>query len=500
MTIFLGCGFAAKYREGGGNFSVPLQWMLGLRRLRHDAIWLELLPASADPAYDAACIRSFQRRMREHGLAGRYCLLYQQPGADVHELARMRCIGLSRRQLLDRLAGPNVLLNLSYSLHPPFLLRFERRILCDLDPSEIFYWMTKLEMGQSTHHEFWTIGLNHGAADCRLPPSPLAWQTFYPLADTRLLRTRTRPATPKFTTIGQWYWGGGVEVEGEFPDLSKQHAFAPYLGLPRRVPEARFELAMNLNADDPENARLRALGWRLAVPHRIARTPAAYRRYLAGALAEFTAIKGVDVRWRTGWLSDRAAAFLALGRPVITEDTGAAPYLPGTSGFLFVRNGDEAAEAARQVLRDWPRLSRAARSCAREQFDAAKNLGKILGIRPANRPRKAARLTIAKGIRDATGVPVMADLIKSEELKTRMKKVPEWELEKKHLERSFEFDDFTESIDFVNAVADVAEEEEHHPDIDIRWNKVRLMLTTHSKGGITDLDFALAERIDTLSE
>jgi len=45
VTIFLGCGFAAKYREGGGNFSVPLQWMLGLRRPKLDAIWLEFLPS-----------------------------------------------------------------------------------------------------------------------------------------------------------------------------------------------------------------------------------------------------------------------------------------------------------------------------------------------------------------------------------------------------------------------------------------------------------------------
>jgi len=52
VTIFLGCGFAAKYREGGGNFSVPLQWMLGLRRLKLDAIWLELLPATNDVAED----------------------------------------------------------------------------------------------------------------------------------------------------------------------------------------------------------------------------------------------------------------------------------------------------------------------------------------------------------------------------------------------------------------------------------------------------------------
>ena len=94
----------------------------------------------------------------------------------------------------------------------------------------------------------------------------------------------------------------------------------------------------------------------------------------------------------------------------------------------------------------------------------------------------------------------MAELIKGDELKTRLKKIPEWELEKKHIERTFEFDEFSESIDFVNSVAEVAEDEEHHPDIDIRYNKVRLLLSTHSKGGLTDLDFGLAERIDTLSE
>jgi 4a-hydroxytetrahydrobiopterin dehydratase len=94
----------------------------------------------------------------------------------------------------------------------------------------------------------------------------------------------------------------------------------------------------------------------------------------------------------------------------------------------------------------------------------------------------------------------MADLIKPGDLKERMKKIPEWELEKKHIERTFEFDDFADAIDFVNSVGEVAEEEEHHPYIDIRYNKVRLVLSTHSKGGLTELDFALAERIDTLAE
>ena len=382
--------------------------MLGLRRLKLDAIWMELLPATDDTLADKAKIENFQRQLRAEGLAGRYCLLYQKPTADTHDLDSLRCIGISKRELLERLGGPNVLLNLAYSIHPPLLLKFERRIFCDLDPSEIFYWMTKMEMGQSYHHEFWTIGLNVHGDDCQLPKHAtvaaslsearsaaprgdqrlasqseaatgrLLWKTFYPLVDTKFFQPRPRPREPKFTTVGQWYWGGAVEVAGEFPDLSKRFAFERYLNLPARIPEARFELAMNIASDDPERERLRRLGWKIVDPHRVAHTPRAYRRYLARALAEFTAIKGVDVAWRTGWVSDRAAAFLALGRPVITEDTSAKSYLPAKSGFCFIRSVAEAEAAVREVLRDWLRLSKQAGHCAVEVFDSVKNLRRIL--------------------------------------------------------------------------------------------------------------------------
>jgi len=378
VTIFLGCGFAAKYREGGGIFSVPLQWMFGLRRLKLDAIWLELLPATDDVLADRSKIRNFQRQLQAHGLAGRYCLLYQKTPTDTHDLDSLQCVGISKRELVQRLCGPNIVLNLANSIHPPLLLKFERRIFCDLDPSEIFYWMTKMEVGQSYHHEFWTIGLNVHGEDCRLPKSGLAWKTFYPLVDTKLYQPRSRPRLPKFTTVGQWYWGGAVEVAGEFPDLSKRFAFEPYLSLPARVPEAWFELAMNIAADDPERERLCRLGWEIADPHRVARNARAYRRYLVSALAEFTAIKGVDVAWRTGWVSDRAAAFLALGRPVITEDTCAQRYLPAENGFRFIRSDAEAEVAVREALHDWSQLSKQARQCAVEVFDSVKNLRRIL--------------------------------------------------------------------------------------------------------------------------
>jgi hypothetical protein len=167
-------------------------------------------------------------------------------------------------------------------------------------------------------------------------------------------------------------------VEGNFPDLSKKQAFEKFLDLPRRVPEAQFELAMNLNADDPEIGRLKAAGWHAVSPHIMTRTPRRYRDYIASAAAEFTAIKGVDVAWRTGWLSDRAAAFLATGRPVITEDTGAGKYLPLENAFRFVADVEQAADATREVLRDWPRLAKTARANAVELFDSAENLRKIL--------------------------------------------------------------------------------------------------------------------------
>src|SRR5439155_19701959 len=140
-------------------------------------------------------------------------------------------------------------------------------------------------------------------------------------------QTTPRPRLLQFTTTRKWYCSGAVEVAGDSPDLSKRAMFEPYLGLPAPVPETQFDLAMNIGSDDPERSRLQRLGWHVVDPHRVACTPRVYRRYMAGALAEFTAIKGVDVAWRTGWLSDRAAGFLALGRRVITEDTGATRSL-----------------------------------------------------------------------------------------------------------------------------------------------------------------------------
>jgi len=68
------------------------------------------------------------------------------------------------------------------------------------------------------------------------------------------------------------------------------------------------------------------------------------------------------------------------------------------------------------------------------------------------------------------------------------------------LERTFELPSFAEAIAFVNRIAELADAENHHPDIQISYRKVTLRWTTHSAGGITDRDYALAERSDGLAE
>ena len=74
-----------------------------------------------------------------------------------------------------------------------------------------------------------------------------------------------------------------------------------------------------------------------------------------------------------------------------------------------------------------------------------------------------------------------------------------WRQEGESLIRDYEFKDFVSAIAFVNRVADVAEEHNHHPDILVHgWNKVRLTLTTHSEGKLTENDHAMAERIDAI--
>jgi 4a-hydroxytetrahydrobiopterin dehydratase len=78
----------------------------------------------------------------------------------------------------------------------------------------------------------------------------------------------------------------------------------------------------------------------------------------------------------------------------------------------------------------------------------------------------------------------------------RLATLPGWERQGDEIVKSFELPTFPEAIDFVTRIADRAEAANHHPDIDVRWRTVRIALTTHDAGGLSDLDFDLATEIE----
>jgi 4a-hydroxytetrahydrobiopterin dehydratase len=89
-------------------------------------------------------------------------------------------------------------------------------------------------------------------------------------------------------------------------------------------------------------------------------------------------------------------------------------------------------------------------------------------------------------------------LLSKNEIENALLSLKGWRLEGKEIVKQFELIDFVHAMGFVNSVALVAEKANHHPDIDIRWNKVKLVLSTHSAGGLTEKDFNLAKQIDSL--
>ena len=89
-------------------------------------------------------------------------------------------------------------------------------------------------------------------------------------------------------------------------------------------------------------------------------------------------------------------------------------------------------------------------------------------------------------------------LLEPDEMEKELAGLNGWQVENGQLVRKMKFPDFAAALDYVNQVGVLAEASDHHPDIKLGWGYVELALTTHDRGGITDVDFALARKIDTI--
>jgi 4a-hydroxytetrahydrobiopterin dehydratase len=88
--------------------------------------------------------------------------------------------------------------------------------------------------------------------------------------------------------------------------------------------------------------------------------------------------------------------------------------------------------------------------------------------------------------------------LSEEEISDRLAQLAGWEVTEGKLSKTFQFDDFMGAVDFVNKVAQIAEQEGHHPDLFVSWGRVVVDLSTHSAGGLTVNDFTVASLVEAL--
>ena len=346
---------AVAQRPGyGGHAWVFLQYLLGLRRLGLDVLFLDRLVDGAEQNHVPALMERF-------GLGDAYCVLDSEGGV---------AAGLSREGAIERLQD-GVLLNVMGYLDDPELLAAPSlRVFVDIDPGFGQMWR---ELGLADvfagHDRHVTIAERIGAPDCGVPTCGVDWITTRPPVVLSEWPATSSNGGP-FATIGSWRGPyGPVEYKGTTFGL-RVHEFRHFTELPRRA-DGEFELALDIDpADEPDRVLLAESGWRLVDPAGVAADPLSYRAYVRSAKAEFMVAKSMYVHTRSGWFSDRSVCFLASGKPVLAQDTGLRDLYPSDAGLLLFETLEEAVEGVDAISADYTRHARAARALAEERFDS----------------------------------------------------------------------------------------------------------------------------------
>ena len=379
LRILLANRTLACYPQGGGHWACFLQYLLGLNALGHEVFWLEILRSSGNPTRDRRLIAIFFNRMRKYGFEGRCALLLCRSHLDEIALQTADAYGMSQNQLSDLARSADLLWNFSCSLRQPLLSLFHKRVLIDLDPGYLQACGLIWNMGIQDHHIFLSVGTNFGDPDCQIPDLNLKWLRFHPFVYLPMWNlTSAPPESAPFTSVTQWTWET-LTLEGRVLSISKRDAYLRYVDLPTQTARA-FELAVNINRNDSTGDRelLTQMGWNLAHPHRVARSPSLYQSYLQQSRAEFSCAKPIYRELNTGWVSDRSVAYLASGRPVLAEDTGFSKHLATGRGLVTFRNLPEAVAGIREIDGNYSLHQRAARELAEEYFSSTKWLPAML--------------------------------------------------------------------------------------------------------------------------
>lgn len=364
MARIVVSGYIVRLPLGGQSWHY-VQYLAGLARLGHDVHYVEEFgwPTSCfDPEPDAMTsdptygIRFLRNCLQAFGLGDRWCYLAEDGTAH----------GMTRAELATVCRDADLYLNIGNVNSIPETEECRRRALIDADP--VFTQITDhgLERRFDAYDVLFTFGENVGRAGSEIPTLGLTWLPTRQPVVLDLWRADDGDPSAPFTTVMNWAAYDEYEHDGRVYG-QKDREFEPYFSFPHETGEP---MELTVKAPPDVEKRLVDGGWRVVDPAEVTNTPATYQRYISASRGEFSVAKHGYVSTRCGWFSERSAAYLASGRPVVVQDTGFSENLPVGKGVLAFSTRDEAAAAVENVASDYRRQSRAARPFVEEHFDS----------------------------------------------------------------------------------------------------------------------------------
>ncbi|HKE88056.1 MAG TPA: hypothetical protein VKB50_30075 [Vicinamibacterales bacterium] len=375
----------------GGLAWHHLQYVLGLARLGHDVFFLE---DSDDYASCYDPVRNVMDRDPTYGLDfidRVFTRLGLGTGWAYYDQHQNAWLGPAARQSLEICRSADVVLNLS-AVNPvrSWLEHVPVRVLVDTDPAftQIRHLTNATARARAAAHTaFFSYGENIQHEDCAIPRDGFPWQpTRQPMVMDAWAPTPGPPRGP-LSTVMLWDSYPSADFDGVHYGM-KAESFDPYVDLPSHTRE-RFHLALGSSREPRE--RLAAHGWTILDPRVPTRDPWTYQDFIQRSKAEFSVAKHGYVVSRSGWFSERSAAYLASGRPVVVQDTGFSCWLDADAGVIPFRHVNEAIAAIDVLNASYERQCLAARALAEAYFDSSAVLTQLLERALAASPTRGLR-------------------------------------------------------------------------------------------------------------
>ncbi len=389
-------GSLAQRPAAGGHAWVFLQYLLGLRRLGGEVLFLDRLePAMCRDKAGGPCgveesfnLRYLRELMAAFGLSDSYALGFN---------GGRQWLGQSREHVLDFVGESALLIDvMGFLKDSDVAAAAPRRAFLDIDPGVPQMWRALgLADMLSGYDDYVTIGENIGRPGCPIPTCGLNWITMRQPIVLEHWPATVPEESGAITSVGSWRGPfAPIEYEGRTYGL-RVHEFRKFADLPRRIAR-RCEFALNIHPSESRDlALLEADGWQLVDPRTVASSPAAYQAYVQNSWAEFMVAKNMYVQSQCGWFSDRSICYLASGKPVLAQDTGIRELYPVTDGLLVFSDLEEAVAAVERLEEDYPRHALAARKVAEDYFDSDRVLSDLLSKLGISEPRPySSRVTV----------------------------------------------------------------------------------------------------------